>query len=709
MEQENAQQSLSEREESTRLTINLNVNNKKQVDVDELNQILKQLQDKSNPSKTTITICFNEDVEFINIVFIAGLFLYYQIHETSFLLRMNKGKYAFKRETIHERRIREVQQYIEQTIKIYKVSASWINLFNETINLSKPDLTVSAEFVPILYIDEKSHKQLFEKSSNEDDSNSLGSITDYAINQLSEKYVEKITSVIKDSGVGRAYLQYCEAQHYKSIITLLKADSPIISIVFYLFLKKISYIGNIRTNSAGVLKDEDAEVIIRRFDELLSFTNDYVIGLNELSKNIIDHCSSKKGIITIRAYLNEDESNEKKIDTYVFDFGEKGVIPTLLDNTRMNERIINDEALKKDYGEDLVTLENDFTFESFIIPTDNKILNQQVRRSIAHYGLFQFFYLIENHQGYAHASSIDTNKNRDNFYYPGAEKHDERTINYGTSYFFSFPAPSIQNVSTKESKTKQEKFDSQQSSVDLVDDILEITTFNIVHNPSRINNSEITIYIEFSEADITITDRTSELEYYAKHISKYETLNVSHSSYLVIDLTNVTLAPSQLLRLLFKVNLNVKLPIIVYNIDSSTLINMIELNKKQFLLFNILSKNYHYWIKDKAFLAYSRCISQNGMFIFADLLYGLTSYEYIYTNRIISNTHPNLATIMNNIPQQKDEVNQHPNFSTVPLSAFFSNSSLRPFDILPFDDKAPLFVQNLEYLLNKEIENGSSL
>ena len=74
MEQKNVHQPLLEQENRTKETFVLDVNNKKQVGVEELNQILKQLHEKFNPSLTTITICFNEDVDFINIVFIAGLF-----------------------------------------------------------------------------------------------------------------------------------------------------------------------------------------------------------------------------------------------------------------------------------------------------------------------------------------------------------------------------------------------------------------------------------------------------------------------------------------------------------------------------------------------------------------------------------------------------------------------------------------------------------
>lgn len=684
-------------------TIIVRVDNNRRVDVDELNQILEQLQNKSNPSQTTITICFNEDVDFINIVFIAGLFLYYQIHETPFILQMTEGKYAFQWGTKYEKRINEVKQYIEQTIKIYKVRDSWIKLFNETIDLSRQDFTISTEFVPILLIDEKSHKQLFENPNDEENRNASNSLTEYTIRQLSQKYRQKITDEINNTGVGRAYFRYCETERKNSIVTLLESFSHMNSIVFFIFLKKISYIEKIRTNNEGILKDDDAEIIIRRFDELLSFTNDYVIGLRELSKNIVDHCSSRKGIITIRAYLNEDESNEKKIDTYVFDFGEKGVIPTLIDNTKMNEEQIDDEVLKKDYKDDLLTLENDFDFKDFIFPTKNKILYQQIRRSIAHYGLFQFFYLIKKLQGYAHAYSINSNKIRDDFYYPANVNVRDRTINNGTSYFFSFPAPSIQYESTKKTESKQNELEPQQSSVELVDDLLEIASCKILRNPTSINNSEKTIFVESSEVNVDIADRTSEQEYYVKHISKYEKINNPYDSYLIIDLTRISLTPSQLLRLLFKTNMNVMLPIIVYNINSSTLINMIDLNQKQFDIFNILTKKYPYWIEDKAVMVYSHYTGQNGKFIFADLLYGLTSHDYYYTNRIVSNTHPNLTSIINDVTQQNDDENRHPNFNRPPLDAFFSNSIIKPFDILPIDNEFPLFIQNLSYLLNKEI------
>lgn len=701
------------------MELELTINNKEQVDVEEVNQILKQLWGKEIEPNATIAILFKENVAFMDIVFIAALFLFYKIHHTRFEIKIDKGKYAFQLNTPAEKKHHEVLQYLQQIEETYHPEDSWFVFFNKDIHElertehiredswkdKKQSNRVSKEFAPILFIDEISFEQLFEMSNANNVPNDENDAA-YGIRELSQQYINKIDRELKSTEVGNAYIRYYEEKNSNTIIDLLKYEPPIISIVYFLFFKKVSYIGNIRTSRDKKINTEQAEELTRRLNELLAFTKDYVSGLNELSKNIIQHSSSKKGIITIRAYLNEDEPDTKgkKIDTYVFDFGKEGVIPTLIKNTVANINTITDENLIKDYKEDMEILCSNYSFKDFIFPTKEKVLLQQIRRSIAHYGLFQFFYLIENHNGYAHASSLDRNNQIDRFKYPEDDIHSERTIDYGTSYFFSFPVLDFKNAFNNRKLGAMSNTYNQSSDVAQVHDILEIATYQIKCNPDVITNEDKTIFIVSSESDISILDRINESDFYTKHIYPFESIDNSHESFLVVDFHGIKITPSNLLRLLFKASQNIKIPIIVSNIKCSTLMDMIELNEKQFNLFDMRGK-YPYWINNKAILFFSKYSDSTANYTFADILYGLTQFDYFYTNKILSNSYPNLTTITKEKSTQQNDGNQtNPNFDIPPLCYYFSNSSLRPFDVLPINNNQPLFIQNLEYLLNKKIK-----
>jgi hypothetical protein len=170
---------------------------------------------------------------------------------------------------------------------------------------------------------------------------------------------------------------------------------------------------NDRATGKDILNDDTKDDFIDKLFELWNFTKDLVVSLEELSKNIKEHAKPAVGAIALRvfeshkwdelkvygetaksAYTNYTRylSKEVKrklalIDINIFDLGKDGVITTLIESSKKLIRKDNAEVVNLLIREDIKLLnDNKIKFQN-LLDTSRQQLNQQSKRSIAHFGL----------------------------------------------------------------------------------------------------------------------------------------------------------------------------------------------------------------------------------------------------------------------------------------------------------------------------------
>lgn len=621
------------------------INNNPIISNIELNQILAL----ENKQGVNFRIQFTKPIQKIDISFIAGLILLHRQYKTTFDI-------SFTNEI---GRIFEVRQYLKQYEKIF--SKSWVEIFTRFQGISsitESDYIASESFAPIIIINAESIIQFFHQNLLE---------TTGELLNLSQKYIkQKIQGSNEDE---KNYLNSSE-----SITNQLKVHSPICTFVFTILYNKIDPFVKI--------KEKGIKNPIERTEELWAFTLEYVKGLHELAKNIVEHSSTSEGIVTLRAYDGTEQGEEYKeqvLETHVFDFGEKGIIQKLLEDT---EKKKNQHPF---YEEDLAILNGSFDLKDFIKPTAIKKLNQQLYRDLAHYGLMKFYKLIEKNDGVVISTS--TKRNGDREYYPSNHK---KALVLGTSYFFQLPfRPEL--FKTKDLIPLQE---SLQGSSQMISGISVLMDIKVVKNNFEISNNEENILFDFMPTLKAIRNRADE----AILFKSFANIKESKIKYIAINMKYIIMSASSLLRLLAHLSSNYSQSIIFYNLDFEVYNEMLEDNEQFYNAVKDLQseRRIPYWYENCGLLVLSQLKGID--FTFADVLFGTNEKEFVTANRIISHTFPNTLSIVKEAP--KNDFFEVPNC----LKPFFYQSSLLPFDLLLFNEEnKTLFQSNLKILLNTEI------
>lgn len=625
----------------------MEINNDKVVSTNELNKVLNP--EPQENSQDTVEVQFKNEIEKIDIVFIAGLILYHRLFGVNFRISY---PHQFNR-------IFEVRQYLRQFEKIF--DQNWTGIFNTfqgIKNLTDVDNVSSESFAPILLIDENSIDNIFKvtKSSNK--------VSELFV--LRQKYID-----IKISGnTNQVYLNFEE-----EIKKRLTAHSPIYSFVFAVLHKKIKpFKGiNIKSNTKKV------EKAIQRTEELWEFTQEYVTGLYELAKNIVEHSDTGEGMITIRAYDDEEMKDaiigNKILETHVFDFGSKGVIPKLIEDTKANTHRI--------FSEDLEILEDDFSMHNFIKPTVKTKLNQQLYRDLAHYGLMKFYRLIEKNEGFIVSSSTGKNGERD-YYTPEGSQHTKKALKIGTSYYFQLPFKHELFKTVEHPSSRVEDMQGSPQTLPSLSMLMDI-----------FENEQMSYF----QSTISINNRNDEVGLFRK-LKDFK--NKNESIYIAIDMENISLSSSSLLRFLAHISANYSESIIVYNLDYTLFNRMIEDNSYFYKEMNGFD-DVPFWYKDKGVLLFTYVEGLN--FNFADVLYGEDQQNFETINHIVSHTFPNTLVITGEGKTSNFKNFRIPNC----LEPFFYQKSLLPFDLLLKKEGKILFQSNLETLLSQELISKQEL
>lgn len=482
-----------------------------------------------------------------------------------------------------------------------------------------------------------------------------------------------------------------------------------------------------------ILNEDTKEEFVNKLYELWNFTKDLVASLMELAKNIKEHAKPAVGAITLRVFGNNkwgdlklygggdqsvysnyiDRLNADKkrplalIDINIFDLGQNGVIPTLMEST---EKLINDynsDTLNELINEDLFLLANKKIKFQNLLDTSNQRLNQQSKRSIAHFGLLTFSKLIEVNDGLIVASTHDVENKRELAIGPKTLAGASKPISYGTNYHVVLPIKKSDvykthlphaldlpsDISAKELRGMEEL---------LKYEIIKIDFENI--NYPIDGNDKYIICLDLPQQALNTREDENALWHTVKK-SMALLIEVIQSTQVLfsLNLERITINESQLFRLLGNWELNYpSYPLAVTNVQNDTYQKLLIVNGD----FHKLNERLDYWNSNIASIIYSYIPLDSGRFYFADILWGRQRSDFININWIINHTNFNSTVLLNRERMKNEVVKNHGEINTNTGILFYNKNTLLPFDLI-FEGQGitTLFEHNALVLLKNEIKS----
>jgi len=622
----------------------------------------------------------------------------------------------------------KLRQYMVHAF--YSTSQSIFSVVDETGEISDAEFkkdswfVLSKKFLPIIYINGESYKSIFENSiqtiSLEGLNTKKNNINEDDQYQACRKFLFKKKNAtnylqilsqlafyksLKDSKILRYYLnknvfntsykdfQVSRVQDFslkeiywekiETIFEELQSKPPIYHLVF-----------STLTSSDLIYSEIKNDDINSEGDKLLKlwgFSKELIYGLNELAKNIVQHSTTKQGIIT--GFINEN--NEFSIN--VFDYSKKGIVNTIKEST---SNALDNPSLKIIFEEDLHKIESsDFKLSYLFEPNANHFLNQQTKRATAHLGLLIFSKLISENNGKLTVSSFDLERDED-IYYNNSNNKNFIPMPFGTSYQILLPtqrdriffynkitSPNLQNAENTLSVEKllsyNEKIEIRRNSDRLINIILN-------NNPSTDRDFEAELWHEFETCFLHNFEENFDSEQMGKSI-------------VCIGFNNVQkrLNASQLFRFLGRWELEFStINLIVYDISIELYFDLINVNES--FLKNIKSGELPYWNTDSITLFYSFFeLDKKRLFYFTDALWGYKLEDFIYINSLIKNNNYN--ALSNHAKYDFASISKS---QTINNRMFYNGTTLLPFDLLIKDyTDTSLFEINAKTLLCNELKD----
>ncbi|GHU89000.1 hypothetical protein FACS1894155_05020 [Bacteroidia bacterium] len=657
--------------------------------IKELNEVLHNLQ---NGKETPINGTFSE----VDIVFIAGLCLWYKKNNTIPKIDCSNLKIE-KQPNDKEDRSWIHQHYFKQIKELYDID--YWKIFHKFPNASSKNAsTYSNSFAPPIYITKDNIDCFFSDKPND------------KIKKRKDEYIETLKKLKESSKSNDEENTYFKSKN--NIIQKLITSAPIYTFIFSVAYHKINPF--VHTSDKGF---NSPTVVV---NQIWQFTQEYVRGLYELAKNITEHSTTKEGMITIRAYPKDEIDDSRVLETYVFDFGETGIIPHFYEYTKTKsaDSDIKNTTIKKVYENDCEKLkQDDFNLKNLIAPEKGKELEQQTYRHIRHYGINNIRCLaVDKFDGQIYISTNGKKHKRESWKIDSMRKSeteseirmeeiDEDTANketlcIGTSYHLSIPfdykkfraievslpIKEMQTLGNEKGLTNLVSKNIKRISLEQLDNE-DIATENILFDISfnqQINKENANdIYQYFN-----ILERLSNNNIVAINL-QYETKNViSEGSDLLRFLSYLTFFSQSF---------------IIYGVDYK-IYNAMRQDNTDFL--NTRATNSEaYWHRENAMLLFVKLIDRQ--LYFADLLFGDTKNEFMYVNKILNNTFPNTITITEE-EEKKFDKNERTKFeetikSNHNLNYFLQSNSLLPYDSLLNNEEKPLYTYNLQTILQRPL------
>ena len=634
----------------------------------------------SKLEKQVVFIHFERIVDQIDIVFVGGLFLLYKQKGLKFLLTGiagPSGNLVF--DPIYGNGVHAFKQYIDQIKELYAPEDDWLSFYGKG-DVRTKKVEAPTVYAPVLYIDEKNLDCFFETTGED-------------LGRYKENYLEKL----KKSHANNIEINYFA--HSGNIADDLKGKSPIEIFVFnLLYSVKSPFVTPIeekkqkkssKPNKRTRDKEQNklvAEKAQKAISDMKDFAEQFVGGLKELAKNIVAHSEFKKGIITLRAYM--DPTGEiRNLETFVFDYGTVGIIPQMTkDLEEQTEKTTEDL-------EDLKLLSSKEFHLSDLMERSDKLLFRQIHREMAHLGLIHFVSLIRSRDGvYSVTTASFDKKKREEI----GENTRERNLAYGTNFHFTLPLRKERSTVSQNDPTSGNGM-SQELIIAMSEMLKTKDCIQMAHLPS--------MDVKTREDEVHLVQSAAEPK--------------DNVVFYAVDFSGIgSISATSLLRILALLSRRTDRNLIAYNIVTNTFCDMLNVNEEYFTRLKECT-DVGYWLRGKSVLIYSHLKEpdeqkeeeiQMSHFYFADLLFGKNKEEFIGVNRAISHVFPNFVSL--SFPaDQPVEISMEGN-EMAPVRPFFSGLVLMPFDILlngfskGADTEYSIFLSNLDYLLNKSI-NGN--
>jgi len=485
-----------------------------------------------------------------------------------------------------------------------------------------------------------------------------------------------------------------------------------------------------------VLNEATKVSFIKKINSLWGFTKDLVAGIKELSKNIREHSKPSIGAISVRLFrmerwmqiknLVQTDNNiysfyqgyltdrkftdsDSVIDINVIDVGTIGVVSTLIKNTEsvLSSVSTGSSQIKKLIEEDLSNLRsNQIRFYNLLNPLTQQ-LNQQSKRSIAHFGLLTLSKLVEHNNGLIVASSQSNNDTpkRESLCIPNLISDYVYPIKAGTNYNIVLPINPNQSYTTH--LPHKIKLPSETSAKEIkgVEELFNYQAVQLtqLQNDFRFNSS-VKYLIEINFEKSILTNREDEDKFWKNFATKFASTNIpTEIKYaLCFNFLKVGINESQLFRFLGKCELNFPIiPIIVLNIPNECYQRLIKINGE----FHEQNKKLAYWNENISILIYSYQKIKDGKFFFSDVLWGKTLNDFVYLNHLVSLSTPNSTSMLRDKKQIKVLISKVGEVDPNTEMFFLNKNNLLPFELLlQSSDGTTLFEENVLVLLKNELK-----
>lgn len=738
----------------------------------------EQIKNETNP---ILNINFVREVQEIDPLLLAYLILFKK-HNKELQINLNfvEGILLEKKRTLFQNR-----SHIKLT-----TGEVFFNIVGDTSDLLSKELFIwSEKFMPIILIDEESYKTTFLTEPNFinlqaetldistkdkayqscrtylynhysiEKNNGLDILTQLAFyNALDETNIlriylydaaKKISGVteqeinennIRVSGFSTPNAISFYEEVKKNIFDKLMAKPPIYHFIYTTLLSS-------KLLPQGQLKDNISGELQRELINLWTFTLQLVDGLQELAKNIIEHSSNKRGLITGRVYggeiLEELEKGDPKqtnlfkiyLSNYegktdvsffninIIDDGELGVIEKLkldLENSDFESEKEDVEKINN----------NEIKFRHFLDLNEGLLLNQQAKRATAHLGLLIFSKLIEYNEGMIRAGTwlLGSNqKLRDVvIVLPKDVTHsikaeDVSLCNMGTNFHILLPfnpkKPLEPHIAIKYEIPTETTAVGLQSIESLL--TYKVKDFTTPGYDPKIESKKKYLFITGSSENKSLINREDEKKYWKDIMDSLLPIHIDlikgknkEKIFLCLNLEGIKIESSKLFRLFGRLELEFPgRPLILLNIPNEELFKLTKINEYYFEKFR---DRMPYWNENSLAIIYSYAIANKGRFYFTDALWGKTRKDYLFVNHLISKTNFS-ATILslqiesNNDQEYKDalideELQRYDKELLTRFGVFQEGITLFPFELLLKSlEGISLFEHNAMVLLQNQI------
>lgn len=495
----------------------------------------------------------------------------------------------------------------------------------------------------------------------------------------------------------------------------------------------------------SALNHQSRKTFTQTLYDLWKFAKELAHGLKELAKNILEHSSTGVGIITARIFHQQtletlrspgasigsiyqhylhsllelgDTELAAILDLHVSDLGEKGVLATLRDKT---QAVIREGGITEDLQplmqEDIRLLEsNDMGIANLLSP-DTTVLNQQSKRSIAHFGLLTFCGLVRANKGLLIASSQTLDGGRETVVLPDIGQSDYNILTAGTRYSVMLP---IFAGTGYKAQLPDDFLPSMESSALEIKGLENLFDVELVYPEEPLPAAEdarILLVIPLLQDHIHTREQENLVwQTVIKGMNPAMHSGRPHEKILInLDFDKASMNGSQLLRLIGKIQVAYpRVSMIFSNLKYMAFSDLQKINAS----FAKLNSTIPYWNEKSLILIYHYIDAEDGgRFYFTDALWGKEEADCLKLNKLIHRNHFNATTIANPVlTMEEREPNAagrttSPDISLWGNAAFYNRSVLLPFDLLLTggNDRMTIFEHNALVLLKSTIKPNTIL